>query len=74
MHLKQQILQGALKHGALIFMFLTRSQYIFGAKLQPKNVKNNMVFTPLKLQVNSSCIFVDIQQKVQSQKCPITYW
>ena len=33
-----------------------------------------MVFTPLKFQDNSSCIFVDIQEKVRSRKCPITYW
>ena len=36
-------------------------------------MKNNMIFTFLKFQHNSSCIFVDIQQKVRSQKCPITY-
>ena len=32
-----------------------------------------MIITPLKFQDNSSGIFVDIQQNVQNQKCPITY-
>ena len=36
-------------------------------------MKNNIVFTLLKFQDNSSSIFVDIQQKVRSRKCPITY-
>ena len=30
-------------------------------------MRNNIVFTPIKFQDNLSCIFVDIQQKVQSQ-------
>ena len=33
-----------------------------------------MVFTSLMFQNNFSCIFADFHQKVQSQKCPVTYW
>ena len=56
------------------FSFVAGYLYIFRTKLQPNNMKNNMVFMPLKFQDNFSCIFVDIQQKVRSRKCPITYW
>ena len=56
------------------FYFVPGPLYIFNTKLQPKNMMNNMVFTFLKFQDNSSCIFVDIQQKVLSQQCPIAYW
>ena len=58
------------------FKFVAGPLYIFKTKLQPNNMNNNMVFTPLKFQGNSSNIFVDIHdiQKVQSQKCPIIYW
>ena len=48
--------------------------YIFRTKLLVKYVRNNTTFTCLKFQNDSSCIFADFQQKVQCQKCPITYW
>ena len=48
------------------FLFVAGSLYTFKKKLQPKNMRNNMVFISLKFQDNASCIFVDIQQKVQS--------
>ena len=56
------------------FLFVAGSVYIFRTKLQPKIMKNIMVFITLKFQDNSFGIFVDIQQMVQSQKFPITFW
>ena len=53
---------------------LSTTPCIFLGQNYNKNMKNNMVFTPLKFQENSSCNFVDIQQKVRSRKCPNTYW
>ena len=37
------------------------------------NEKYHSLYT-LKFQDSSSSIFADIQQKVQSQKCSVTYW
>ena len=37
-------------------------------------MRNNTTFTLPKFRNNLSGIFTDFQGKVQSQKCPTTYW
>ena len=74
MHLKQEILQGAHKHGALVFNLLLIPCICLGQNYNQKMWRNNMVFTPLTFQDNLLCIFADFQQKVQNKKGPITYW
>ena len=54
--------------------FVACALYMFRTKLQLKYMRNNKTFTFLKFKNNSWRIFIDIQQKVPSQKCPITYW
>ena len=66
--LKQQILQGAYKHGAQLFNLLLVPSIFLGQKLQQKIMRNKMVFTLLKFQDNLSCIFADFSAKGAKSK------
>ena len=55
------------------FQFVAGPMYIFRTKLPLKILRLNMIVTPLNFQDNLLCVFADFQQKVQSQKYPITY-